>query len=83
PLGMPDNLDASPLLPSQLASHQIIFETIYSPRETRFLKLARQAGCQVVEGLEMFLEQGAAQFKIYTGTDAPREIMFGSLASLI
>ena len=79
PLGMPDDLEASPLLPSQLGSHQIIFETIYSPRETRLLRLARQSGCQVVEGLEMFLEQGAAQFKIHTGTDAPREIMFSTL----
>jgi shikimate 5-dehydrogenase len=76
---MPDNLDATPLLPIQLASHQIIFETIYSPRETRLLKFAREVGCQVIEGQEMFLEQGAAQFKIHTGADAPREIMLLAL----
>jgi shikimate dehydrogenase len=79
PLGMPENLDTAPLLQNQLTNHQIIFETIYSPRETRLLKFAREVGCQVIEGPEMFLEQGAAQFKIHTGADAPREIMLSAL----
>jgi shikimate dehydrogenase len=79
PLGMHESRDAAPLLSNQLADHQIVFETIYSPRETRLLKFAREVGCQVIEGQEMFLEQGAAQFKIHTGADAPREIMRSAL----
>jgi shikimate dehydrogenase len=75
PLGMADSADCSPLTLQQLNSNQVIFETIYSPRETKLLQLAAHAGCQIIYGWEMFLEQGAAQFEILTNTSAPRDVM--------
>lgn len=78
-VGMPDSEDSSPLSPAQLHSHQVVFETIYKPHRTKLLKHAAQAGCQIVFGWEMFLEQGAAQFELMTDTQAPKEAMMQAL----
>ena len=50
-------------------------DIVYSPLETRLLREARTAGCQVVQGLDMLLYQGAAQFELWTGRPAPVEVM--------
>jgi 3-dehydroquinate dehydratase/shikimate dehydrogenase len=53
----------------------IVFDTIYHPENTMLLKLARERRSQVVTGVDMFLRQAAFQFKLYTGRDAPVEVM--------
>jgi shikimate dehydrogenase len=78
-LGMADMVDASPLHPSQLCSHHLVFETIYKPQTTKLLEYAAQKGAKVVYGWEMFVEQGAAQFEILTNTAAPRDAMAQAL----
>jgi len=52
---------------------QIVFDLIYRPLETTFLKLAREAGALTISGLEMFLQQGAKSFEIWTGERMPLE----------
>ncbi|OLD67009.1 MAG: hypothetical protein AUI52_01800 [Acidobacteria bacterium 13_1_40CM_2_68_10] len=52
-----------------------MYDIIYNPPETRFLREARARGHQVVDGLEMFVEQAAAQFVLFTGREAPRDVM--------
>jgi 3-dehydroquinate dehydratase/shikimate dehydrogenase len=37
--------------------------------------MARQAGIGVITGVEMFVQQGARQFEIWTGKPAPEEEM--------
>lgn len=49
----------------------IISDVIYNPRETKLLKLAKEAGCQTCNGLYMLLYQGAESFKLWTGQDMP------------
>jgi shikimate 5-dehydrogenase len=39
------------------------------------IKKAEQKHCRVITGLKMLLFQGAFQFKLFTGYDAPLEIM--------
>ena len=39
------------------------------------LKLARERGCTAITGVDMFLRQAALQFKLYTGQDAPVDVM--------
>ena len=53
---------------------------VYTPRETRLLREARAAGCVCIEGLEMLAAQGALQFEIWTGQDAPRAAMWSAAA---
>ncbi len=45
----------------------VAVETVYWPRETGFLRLARQRGLRVVDGLELFVEQAERQFEVWTG----------------
>ena len=71
--------DKSPIPKECLRKGQVVVESIYHPRETRLLKLAREQGCQVVVGVEMLLYQGIAQFEYFTGTDAPVEVMRAAL----
>jgi 3-dehydroquinate dehydratase/shikimate dehydrogenase len=53
----------------------VVFDMVYNPLETQLLKQARAAGKKVITGLEMFLEQAAAQFEIWAETSAPRLAM--------
>ncbi len=54
---------------------EVVFDMVYNPHETQLLKHAREQGCQVIHGVEMFLEQAAEQFEIWTGETAPRSVM--------
>lgn len=53
----------------------IVSDVIYNPRETKLLKLAKQAGCKTQNGLSMLLYQGAEAFKLWTGEDMPVELI--------
>jgi shikimate 5-dehydrogenase len=74
-VGMGDLATQSPIDAHHLSKHQIVFETIYHPFETTLVKIAQQRGATCIHGLEMFLEQGAAQFEVHTGVKAPRAVM--------
>lgn len=61
---------------------QIVFDTVYAPRETKLMQVAQSAGVKhVFNGLGMMLEQGAAAFKLWTGKEMPvdyiHQILFG------
>lgn len=45
----------------------IVFDVVYNPPETRFLKLARERGCIAISGEEMFFRQAAGQYEIFSG----------------
>jgi len=53
----------------------VVFDMVYNPAETVLVKRAREQGKTVVPGLEMFLEQAARQYEIWTGDTAPRAVM--------
>lgn len=53
----------------------VVFDMVYNPLETLLIRRARQQGKEVVLGTEMFLEQAARQFEIWTGESAPRAVM--------
>jgi 3-dehydroquinate dehydratase/shikimate dehydrogenase len=74
PVGMHPNVNDCPLeaIPRSI---RVVFDTIYNPLETRLLRLARDAGCVTVPGLEMFVQQAVAQFEIWTGKKAPVSLM--------
>ena len=73
-VGMHPDFGSCPL-PAIPPAVRVVFDTIYNPVETLLLKRARQAGCVCVTGLEMFINQAAAQFELWTGRPAPRDVM--------
>lgn len=70
-IGMWPEVDDSPLPGGPQSDRMVVFETIYNPIETRFLRDARQRGCRTIDGVAMFVNQAAAQFQIWTGMPAP------------
>jgi 3-dehydroquinate dehydratase/shikimate dehydrogenase len=76
PVGMHPNLDDTPLPPAAFPRPGIVlFDTVYHPENTMLLKLGRERQATTITGVEMFLRQAALQFKIYTGLDAPLDVM--------
>lgn len=57
----------------------VVFDMVYNPHETMLLKRAKRQGCTLIYGSEMFLEQAASQFEIWTGESAPRSVMKNAL----
>lgn len=53
----------------------IVFDLVYNPHDTLLLRRARQQGCEVIHGIEMFVEQASEQFQLFTGVSAPRQAM--------
>ena len=73
-LGMHPDVERCPLeaIPRCV---EVVFDTVYNPIETLLLRRARAAGCTCVTGLDMFVNQAAAQFETWTAHPAPREVM--------
>ncbi|MQS52004.1 shikimate dehydrogenase [Companilactobacillus mishanensis] len=68
--------------PSWFRPDMIVFDTVYAPRTTRLMTVAKQAGVKhVFNGLGMMLEQGAQAFKLWTGEDMPVEYIHDLLFS--
>ncbi len=74
PVGMAGNKAAQLLGPEDL-NCKIVFDLVYNPLETPLLRAARSKGIAVITGVEMFVQQGARQFEIWTGKPAPEEEM--------
>ncbi len=74
-IGMAPKVDLTPVPRSCLKASMIVFDTIYNPLKTRLLKDAQEQGCATISGVEMFLQQAAVQFTLWTGLEAPIEIM--------
>jgi 3-dehydroquinate dehydratase/shikimate dehydrogenase len=73
PLGMTPNVDDC-FFANRIPA-DVVFDMVYNPIETVLLRRAREQGLTVIRGTEMFLEQAARQFEIWTGETAPRPVM--------
>lgn len=66
PLGMYPKVDAAPKLPYEAVdSTNILYDLIYNPNETLFMKLGRERGANVKNGLEMLLLQAFASWEFW------------------
>jgi len=74
PCGMAGSKQALPIKENELNAG-LVFDMVYNPLETPLIKLAASRGIPVITGLEMFVQQGARQFEIWTGKPAPEAEM--------
>lgn len=75
-VGMAPNTDRTLIEDKSLFRPDLfVFDVIYNPKETKFLKDAREAGCKTSNGMYMLLYQGAASFELWTGKKMPVEII--------
>ncbi len=75
PIGMGEQKNETPVPADYLKADHIVFDAVYSPKQTRLIKEATEKGAKVVYGLEMLLYQGIAQFELYTKFKAPEDVM--------
>ena len=75
PVGMSPKVDFCPVPENVLKPGMTVMDIIYNPKKTKLLHIASERGCQTVDGLGMFIYQGAEQFKLWTGQKAPVDIM--------
>jgi len=75
PVGMHPNVDDTPFPAPALRPGQVVMDTVYTPENTLLIKDARARGCQVRTGVDMFVRQAAMQFALFTGQEAPLELM--------
>ncbi len=66
-LGMYPRDKKSPVPKKLLEEGMMVMDIVYQPLETRLLREAKEKGCLTINGLEMLVRQGAAQFEIWTG----------------
>lgn len=83
-VGMHPDIDSTPMQKRHFHPGMTVFDAIYNPSETRFLRDAREAGCTSSNGLSMLLYQGLAASKYWTGIDVPEDLFsFDELEKLI
>lgn len=74
-VGMHPHIDGLPIAAELLDHFAVVMDIVYAPLQTRLLREAALRGCRTIDGLQMLLHQGAAQFSLWTGQPAPHATM--------
>ena len=80
-VGMQPNVDETPAPATVLGGFAVVFDAVYTPLETRLLREAKAAGCEIASGLDMFVGQAARQFELFTGKEAKKTLMRDAVLS--
>ena len=76
PVGLYPNVDQKPEVNyDSVLPTMTVCDVIFNDPNTLFLKEASERGCKIIKGLEMLANQGAINFKLWTGVDAPLDVM--------
>jgi len=75
PVGMAPDIEGIPIAPDLLGRFQVVMDIVYQPLKTRLLWEAENRGCATIDGLQMLIHQATAQFELWTGQEAPAEVM--------
>lgn len=75
PVGMSPNVDDTIIPEDLINENHVVFDMIYNPAETLLLRQAKARSARTVNGVPMFVHQGAEQFRLWTGEEAPIETM--------
>lgn len=80
PIGLHPNVSDEPIVKAaDIHEELVVNDIVYNPNETALLKEAIKANAKVVYGIKMLLYQGAESFKIWTGREAPIDVMEAKL----
>ncbi len=83
-VGMYPNLEESPIdIDEPFNSDQIVFDLIYNPMKSKFLQIAESKNAVILDGLNMFVVQGAKSFEMWTGTTMDIEHVYGELKDIL
>lgn len=82
-VGMGAHVGETPVNKEIFHAGMMAFDAAYNPSVTRFLAEAQEAGCDTFNGLGMLLYQGTAQFEMWTGHEAPVDLMRSVLEEAI
>ncbi|WP_078597252.1 shikimate dehydrogenase [Evansella clarkii] len=74
-VGMYPETGSMPMSMEMLSRGTIVSDLIYNPLKTRWLKEAEKRGGIALNGVNMFVYQGAIAFKLWTGVEAPIRVM--------
>jgi shikimate dehydrogenase len=77
-LGRPDPGETFKLLPvgaDQISAYACVVDLAYGDGTTALLSTAEAAGAAIVDGIEVLVRQGARSLQIWTGHDAPLDVM--------
>jgi shikimate dehydrogenase len=77
PIGMGN--DEVPVEIAHLKAGAVVVDMVYGRSETRFVRDAREAGHEAMDGLRMLLHQGVAAFTLWFGQEPPAEVMWSAL----
>ena len=74
-VGMRPHEDAEPAPGFNFSGREIVYELVYAPERTCFVRRALEAGCRVVYGREMLIAQAMRQFLLFTGSEYPLSLV--------
>jgi len=72
---MHPDVEVSPFDATALNQYMVVFDTVYNPENTILIKNARAAKCRIISGIDMFVRQACYQYRIFTGRDAPVDLI--------
>jgi shikimate dehydrogenase len=73
----------SPLSLEAIPKNVLVYDLAYNPRLTPLLRLAQKTRANVLGALPMLVYQGAASIKLWTGREAPVDIMFSKAKEIL
>lgn len=68
PVGMYPNVDAMPVGEDIISKSKAVFDVVYNPLETKFVKTAKAMGKKAVGGMDMLIYQAVVSHQIWDGS---------------
>ena len=83
-IGLFPDVDAMPPVDlTSVGSGTLVCDVVFNPPETPLLATARRLGLPALDGLSMLVYQGTIGFQLWTGKEAPADVMKKALAEAL
>ncbi len=81
-LGLGDTVKLLPFPVDIVSGRHVVIDLVYGPRQTALVAQARAKGAVAIDGREMLLRQAASSYRLWTGREAPVEVMRVAIESV-